>query len=159
MTLLLLAQVSPPPDGVEAWLKILFWLAGGFTAVVIAFSHLTGRAGKREIQSPLEVKTAQELVRRADHEKELGEIKDELKRHAERRQRIYDEQAAQGGDIKMLKDAVAGTKDNIARVEGKIDDNTKLTAKIDGKVEQINQSVSTLTSSVTSFMRDQAKRT
>ncbi|MCX6953105.1 MAG: hypothetical protein NTV51_13205 [Verrucomicrobia bacterium] len=150
---------SPSPEALKTWLEVLFYVVGGITACVALWKMLSGRAERTEISGqPIEVRAAADLVSKADHEKHLAEIKAELGRHAARRAEIYEEQAAQGGDIKALKAEVAGTKDNLAKVEGKIDANTALTSRIDGKVEQINQSVSTLTSSVTNFMRDQANR-
>lgn len=38
----LLAQLPPPPDGLEAWLRNFFWLVGGVAACVILFRQLRG---------------------------------------------------------------------------------------------------------------------
>lgn len=62
----------------EQWLKILFWLAGGIAAVAVAFGHLTGKSGKREIQTPLEVRAAADLITKRDHEKQIDELKGEI---------------------------------------------------------------------------------
>lgn len=142
----------------EQWLKILFWLCGGIAAVLIIVDRLTGKHGKREIQSPLEVRAAADLVPRAEHEKHMSEIKAELGRHAARRAEIYDMQSEQGGEVKALQAHVDGLKATVAKVEAKLDSNTNLTARIDGRIDQINQNVSNLTASVTQFMRDQANK-
>ncbi|MBI5689264.1 MAG: hypothetical protein HZC55_04145 [Verrucomicrobia bacterium] len=118
----------------EQWLKILFWLAGGLTAVVVAFSHLTGRGGRREIQQPLKVEASTLYATKEENDKEHAAMRREIEKlDTERRT-------------------------SVAKIHDKIEENTKLTANIDGRVEQMNQSMHTLTTSITQFMRDQANR-
>lgn len=126
-----LAQIDP--GALEQWMKILFWLSGGVTAVVVCISHLTGRHGRREIQQPLEVKSSAVFVTKEDNDREHARLAREIEK-LDNERRV-----------------------SVGKIHDKIEANTALTANINGQVTQINQSVHTLTTSLTAFMRDQAK--
>lgn len=158
ITFLAEAAASPSPQALKEWLEVLAYLCGIVAAVAIAWNQLTGRSSKTELGSqPIEVRAAAELVSKREHQSQMEKIEKELGRHAARRSEIYDVQAAQGGDIKALKESVAGTKETVGKLDAKLDANTSLTAKIDGRIDQINQSVHALNTSVTQFMRDQKR--
>jgi len=146
MTPLTLADLSapPPPEILSSWLAVFFYLVGGTTAAIILYRQVTGRGSSTTISDqPLEVKehagiaTLQQLeaVKNETHgriKRERGEIDARIQRVEEISERKFD------------------------KIEEKIDENTKLTAGMNGEMRQINQAVTQLTSSLTNFMRDQA---
>lgn len=126
---LLISQVPVPPEGVEQWLKILFWLSAGFTSVIVARSHLAGNQGRREIQSPLDIRKHPGTVTREEWEQTHGRISRERK----------EIDAA----IKVLSDASEKRADAL---EDKIDANTEVTAATGATVEQMNLQLQQLNS-------------
>lgn len=141
----LLAQIAPPPDGVEAWLKVLFWLAGGLVAIAAAIRILTGKNGVRQISpQPLEVKEHATVVT-ID---QLETVKKEA--HG----RMNRERAEIDANIRRVEEAAQSRSE---KIEGKIDENTRMTATMSGQVTQMNQQLHQLTNSVTNFISRQAQ--
>lgn len=129
----LLAQIAPPPAGVEAWLKVLFWLAAGVVAIAGAIRILAGKSGDRQISpQPLEVKEHASVVT-ID---QLETVKKEA--HG----RMNRERAEIDANIRRVEEAADKRSENIER---KIDENTKLTATMSGQVTQMNQQLHQLT--------------
>ncbi len=145
---LLLADLSaptPPPEALTSWLSVFFYLIGGITAVVMLVRAVTGRGVSTTLRDqPVEVKehagiaTQQQLqtVKTETH----GRIKREREEIDARIQRVEE-----------------STERRFDKINEKIDENTKLTSSLDGQLQQINQGVSQLTTTVTNFMRDQAR--
>jgi hypothetical protein len=86
-----LAEVAPPPAGVQAWLETFFWLAAGVLTCVVLFQKLTGKGDRQllevhgrikrergELDAQIkEVKDAQKLLD-DKLDKELKELRDEI---------------------------------------------------------------------------------
>lgn len=125
--LTLLAQIQPPPEGVEAWLKVVFWLAVGICAVAAAFKIMTGKSGERTISpNPLRVEEHSRTATKA----ELEAVK--LEAHG----RIKRERTEIDAHIRRVEERAEKRSETI---EGKIDDNTKVTERMAGQVQQMNQ--------------------
>ncbi len=77
MTMLPLAQVSPPPAAVASWLEVLFYLAGGVTMVVVCWHHLSGRGDAKRTPQPFEVKAHKPCASEDDLKEVHGRIKRE----------------------------------------------------------------------------------
>ncbi len=134
-----LAQIDP--HALLTWLQVVAFVAGIVTAVAVAYSHLTGRSGKREIQSPLEVKAHPGVVTREEWEQTHGRISRE-------RREVDAAIAATRAESEKRYD----------KLEAKIDTNTALTTEMSGEVKHMNQALNTLGASLTSFLRDQANK-
>ncbi len=137
---MLLAQLDPDPVALKSWLGVLFYIIGCITAVVLLVNQFRG--GKQEItNNPLEVKQHPGSVSREELKQVHGRI--------ERERKEIDREIAR---IEMAAEKRMESLDKNLRT------NTDLTSKMSGVVEQMNQSVHTLSTSLTNFMRDQAKK-
>lgn len=110
----LLAQSTPSADAIKDWLLVLFFLLGGGVAVKKIFFEKT-------TPQPLRVKADDQFVTTTSHDKDIKEIKDELKRHGARRAEIYDTQKEQGAQLAALDEKTDLMNAQLVRQEGKID--------------------------------------
>jgi hypothetical protein len=139
---LFIAQVDP--GTVEPWLKTLFWLVGGLAACVMLYRQLTNGSARTELTNqPIEVRAHPGVVSRAELEKMDLALHGRMKR----------ERMEIDAQIRRVEEIAEKRLDKLER---KIDENTNLTNEMCGQLGQINQSVGTLSSSLTNFMRDQA---
>lgn len=137
--MLLLAQTAPDPSALANFLQVAAYLVGIVTGVVILLNQFRGQ--KRElINSPLEVKAHAGNVSR----EELRQVHGRIERE---RGEINEAIATVRADAEKRAD----------KIEGKLDANTAMTSEMRGEVKQMNQNIHSLTTSVTQFLRDQAK--
>lgn len=141
--MLLLAEVAatPTPESLKAWLEVFAYLCGIIAAAAVAWSYLTQRGTKTELLGqPIDVRQHAGTVTREELKQVHGRI--------ERERRDIDASIA----------AVAAAAEKRAdRTDAKLDENTAVTQRMSGEVSQINQSVQTLTSSLTNFLQGQAR--
>lgn len=137
-----LAQASPSPEALKQWLEVVLYIAGSIATCAIAWSYLTGRSGKTSIDNqPIEVKAHSGHATRQELQEAHGRIsreRDQLK-----------------SEISRVE--TAGEK-RTDKLEAKIDENTTATAAMGGQLNQMNQTLSSLSESLTHFLRDQANR-
>lgn len=109
----LLAQYSPSftPSELAAFLAIASFILGLVVLVRKVFGH----------QPPLH----REYVSRADHDKFREETLAELKRHANRRAEIYDEQKMQGEKISALQAEMKAQRADLGELKQQIHDTDK----------------------------------
>lgn len=137
----------PAPDSYPAigWLLVSVGaIAMGAYYILACWEKITGKHQKREIQQPLVVTPHAELATRT--------ALDQVEREAHGR--IKRERDEINHEIRRVENSAEKRTD---KLEVKIEENTTLTAKMSGQVEQMNQNIHTLTTSVTNFMRDQAR--
>ena len=133
---------TPPPEAVTSWLSVAAYLSVTLTSILVAVKHFTGSSEKREItNSPLEVKAHAGSVSR-----------DELKQVHGRIERERSE----------INDAIAQVRSDAERRSDKLDlkleENTKMTSEMRGEVKHMNQAITGLSSSITNFLQNQAKK-
>ena len=148
---------APDPTSVGVWL-------GVYAALIVAVYYTLAvlhriRGGATDIKpQPFVVKEHEAAATKPEHEKleKKVDANDAWARSA--RKGTYERLDNHGARISALEQSAERTADNVAKLETKIDGNTTLTAETRGEVKQINQSVQNLTSSLTNFLRDQAKK-
>ena len=117
----LLAQGSAPEAAaIGEWLKVFFWLSGSIAALVVAFKK-SKQKDPAATPQPLRVKADADYVTTTAHDKVIGEIKEELKRHGARRAEIYDTQKEQSAAIARLDEKTDLMNAQLVRQDGKID--------------------------------------
>lgn len=137
----LLAQ-APSATALKDSLEVIFYLAGLVAAIAVAWGYLTGRSSKTEIANqPIDVRAHPGVVTSAELKQVHG--------------RIERERAEINAAIRSVSEASERRAD---KLETSLKENTALTQRMSGEVSQINQSVQTLTSSLTNFLQHQARR-
>lgn len=140
--LLAAAEASPTPESLKAWLEVFLYLCGIVAAAAVAWAHLTNRASRTEIsEQPLEIKAHAGTVSREELKQVHGRI--------ERERREIDASIAT---------VSAAAEKRADKLEAKLDDNTAMTREMKGEMQQMNQSVQTLSSSMTHFLQEAARR-
>lgn len=122
LTHLMLAQMDAPPAELGSWLSVAGWLIiliGGALGIAVAIKTL--REKKTEIPTPITVQEHQSYVTTVSHDKDIKEIKDELKRHGARRSEIYAKQEEQGAQLAALVSKTDMMNAQQIRQEAKID--------------------------------------
>lgn len=161
-----LAQFSLPDS---AWL----WVVGSLVAVVLLGGLVLagvratranladeiarelaqkGQPVAMAVQQPLQVQEATEWATRAEHRDLARRVDTETARQAAGRKVIYEKLEAHTSRLTALESAT----ETVSRLAEKIDVNTQLTAETRGELKQINQSVTQLQATLTSFLRDRA---
>lgn len=134
------AAASPTPESLKAWLEVFLYICGIIAAGSVAWAHLTNRASKTEIDGqPLEVKAHAGVVNREELRQVHGRI-DRERREIDAAIALVAIQAEKRAD----------------KMDGKLDENTKLTSEMNGQLQQMNQTLSQVQESLAHFMRDQA---
>lgn len=142
----LLAQSTPDAHALSSFLEVTFYLIGIVTAAVVLWKQVTGKSEETRISpQPLEVKEHTTFASR----EELHTAKTELHGRVKREREEID-QAIQRVEELATRRA--------EKLEEKVDRNTQLTAATQGEVRQINQAVSQLTTSLTTFLQNQVAR-
>lgn len=137
-----LAQAAPSGTALKDTLEVVFYLAGLVAAVAVAWGYLTGRSSKTEISNqPIDVRAHPGVVTAAELKQVHG--------------RIERERAEINAAIRSVAEASEKRTD---KLEDALHENSKITSEMSGEVRQINQSVQTLASSLTNFLRDQARK-
>jgi vacuolar-type H+-ATPase subunit I/STV1 len=111
--LLLLAQATPDPVQLAGFLGCVAFLVG----IAVGIKKLR----EKSPESPLRVKADEEFVTTTSHDKDIREIKEELKRHSGRRAEIYETQRAHGAALAALDEKTDLMNSQLVRQEGKID--------------------------------------
>lgn len=136
------ADGSPDPAAIKQWLEVVAWLAGIAVAVAGAWKLFSGTPHRSEIVGqPLEIKAAPGVA-------SADEMKQVHGRIARERQEIE----AQIARVEQV------TERRLDKLEGKIDDNTKLTAEMSGTLGHMNQTMHALSTSVTNFIQREASK-
>jgi hypothetical protein len=139
MILPLLAQVATADVSAQSlkdWLAILFYLVAGAASIVGLWRMLSGNNGATEISGqPLEVKAHAALA-----------TKDEV---TQMHGRLTRERIEIDREIKRVEEAA---ERRTLRIEGKLDDNTALTAEVKGEMKGLTSAIDNLTSSVANFL-------
>lgn len=144
--LTLLAQTTPPPDAVASWLEVGFYLMGGVAACVLLFKQLSGKSEDTTIKnSPLEVKAHEAAITRVELDKVDVALHGRLKR----------ERSEIDAQIRRVEEIAERRGD---KMEFKLDENTKLTERLSGQLQQINQNVAQLTTAVTNFLQAASRK-
>lgn len=140
----MLAEISasPSPQALKQWLEVFLYLGGIILTAAGVWRLVSPSAAKTEIvDQPLEIKAHAGIATR----EELKQVHGRIER--ERRE----------VDAAIL--SVAHTAEKRAdKTDAKLDENTAMTQRMSGEVSQINQSVQTLTSSLTNFLQHQARK-
>lgn len=112
----ILAESTPSAEAIKEWLLVVGFLVG----IGVGVKKLLQKAPAATPQ-PLRVKADEDYVTTTSHDKDIKEIKEELKRHAGRRAEIYDTQKEQGAALAALDEKTDLMNAQLVRQEGKID--------------------------------------
>lgn len=112
----LLAQSIPDPMQLAGFLGCVAFLVGISVGIKKLLAKDTGPAPQ-----PFVVTEHPAFVTLQSHDRDIREIKDELKRHAGRRAEIYDTQKEQGAQISALVEKTDHINATQIRQESKID--------------------------------------
>lgn len=145
------------------WLPVFSMLAIGL-ALVALFGLILLLRGLRELRTGLTDEVRRELKSgdqptRMDVQSPL-----EIKAHAgvatrEELKQVHGRIERERRELDAAIIAVAHTAEKRAdKTDAKLDENTAMTQRMSGEVSQINQSVQTLTSSLTNFLQHQARK-
>lgn len=134
-------EASPSPESLKAWLEVFLYLGGVILTAAGIYRLLSKNHSTTELANqPVEIKAHPGVVTT----QELKEV------HG----RIARERAEINTEIRRVESAA---QERLEKLETKIDENTTMTAEMKGTVGQMNQNISALSSSLTNFLRDQAR--
>ena len=136
----LMAEASP--QFFDDWLTVIMKICGIILTVAAVWKLATKSATKTELANqPIDVRQHPGVVTSAELKQVHG--------------RIERERAEINNAIRLVSEASEKRADKLER---SLTENTALTQRMSGEVSQINQSVQTLTNSLTNFLQHQARR-
>ena len=153
---LFLAEV---PD----WLPVFSILALGL-ALFALFGLILLLRGLRELRSGLSEEVRRELDSTAQPTRVEVQSPLEFKQHAgsvsrEELKQVHGRIERERREVDAAIQSVAAAAEKRAdKTDAKLDENTAMTQRMSGEVSQINQSVQTLSSSLTNFLQHQARK-
>ncbi len=141
-SLLALPLAEASPQALKDWLEVLLYICGIILAVAGVWKLATKSATKTELANqPIDVRQHAGIATASELKQVHG--------------RIERERAEINAAIRAVSEASEKRTDKLER---SLTENTALTQRMSGEVSQINQSVQTLTSSLTNFLQHQAGR-
>lgn len=137
----LLAEIAANPSAgeIKSWLEVLAWLSGIAVAIAAAWRLVT--RPRTQLEQPIEVRAHAGVVTKQMYDETHG--------------RIGRERREVDAEIKRVEETAERRTE---KLEDKIDENTKLTAQMSGQLNQMNQSMHALSTSVTQFIQNQVNR-